>query len=252
MSLCIGVTSEDFALVASDCYSGARPERSAELGGRVASLPNGWVTYTSLSDGMSKVAAGALEETHIPAYRPEALQERVTWAYETVAPQLRRRRMGPDTGDHGFEAAFFVASVGPNGPYTWMLFSDGESRAISPGQAYVSPPPGMSEELEERHGDEVHWDYLATSPDVWTAFRRAGEVQREHAEDTGYVSRHMHVCAVAEVDGRWSKRASLFDSGELAEMDLEAIREKAVAFEGCMSPEMLRERARARAAAGGR
>lgn len=251
MSLCIGVAGEDFAVVASDCYSGQTPERSAELGGRVGSLPGGWISYTTLEAGMAKVAAGRLEAGGYGAHQPRALQQQIATVYGN-APAIRGRKPGPDTEGFGFETVFYVAAVTPRGPETYVLASDGQkSSTLRSGRAHVSPPPGMSEALESRYDDRVHFDYLATAPTVWTAFKRAGQVQREFREGTGYVSRHMHVCAVAPEDGRWSKWALFADSEELAEMDPDAIQEEAVRFEGCTSPEALRERERKRAAAAG-
>lgn len=251
MSLCIGTAGEDYALVASDCFSGQTPERSAELGGRVASLPGGWLTYTTLEDGMAKVAAGRLEAAGFAAYQPQALQQQIATVYEDLALGIRGRRSGPDTGDHGIEAVFYVASAGPQGCHVWMISSDDDGRMIPPGRAHVSPPPEMEGEVEKRWDDNVYREYVATAPTVWQAMKRAAEVQREIRQGCGYVSRHMHLCAVAPEDGRWSKWALFCDSEELADMDPDVIREEAVAFEGCMSPEVLQERERKRAAAAG-
>jgi hypothetical protein len=252
MCLCIGVTGENYSLVTSDMFSGATPERSAELDSRTASLSNGWLTFTSQAACMAQIAASTVEMRH-PAYTPHSMLETIEQVYGPLETHLRPPTKRPNMEGHEFETCFFVAALGPRGYETYLLFSDGDNSLIPAGKAFVSPPPGMDDELDAARDDMA--EYLATAPTVWEAMKRAGEVQVRMREGTGYVSRHMHALAVADPDGTGAGKLALFcDSDELAEMDPMEVSERTTRFEGCMSAEHLQERARQfrqRAAAGG-
>lgn len=246
MSLCLAHQGSDYSVVASDCIV-ASGNRTAELGGRVQCLRQGWLTYTCLEEGAAKLAASVVGMQTTGA-DPVQVAARVRWAYENLVPDLRPRHREPDTEGTGLEGGFFVAAETPEGARAYVVPSDGDLKVLKAHTAFLSPPPGVEDvndlcrELMARVG---------ASDGPWDAFRRAGAAFDRIRDETPFVSRHVHVLAVARPgSGDHVRKLVYFGrSDRLSELSEQEVADTVVDFEGCQPAEKLREKAEARAAA---